>query len=249
MLALVVRCPTGRVRSCIGGSLPLFSQIKLISMTRKTSLLAASVLSIVLFAGPALALGPTGFGGSGGYVGSGGSGGPAAYAGFGGSSTSTSGYAGSNGSRGSACPNITTTLYQGMTDGGTGGQVTQLQQFLSAHFGVKDIISGYFGVRTGGYVRQFRAEQGLAAGGVAGPLTRAAIRTFCDGATQSPDGSMPTGYSTSPCGYTTSGGATNYMPCSGGGTGEQQRGRELRVEWRGSRNPCRPARNRGRGRR
>lgn len=85
-----------------------------------------------------------------------------------------------------ACPQLTYNLYRGLNDYRTGGQVSQLQQFLSAR-GYSQLVTGYFGSMTYANVAQFQREQGVypITGGV-GPLTRAAIARVCGGVVYPP---------------------------------------------------------------
>jgi peptidoglycan hydrolase-like protein with peptidoglycan-binding domain len=81
------------------------------------------------------------------------------------------------------CVNITATLAQGSTDATTGGQVKQLQQFLTQHLNLQDnIVTGFFGPKTAQHLKEFQAEQGLDRAGRVGGLTRAALARMCNGA-------------------------------------------------------------------
>lgn len=79
----------------------------------------------------------------------------------------------------SYCPSLSYNLYRGLYDYQTGGQVTQLQQFLNARYGGQ-LVTGYFGAITAANVAHFQQEQAVypITGGV-GPLTRAAIARVC----------------------------------------------------------------------
>lgn len=81
----------------------------------------------------------------------------------------------------SYCPQLSANLYRGMSDYYSGGQVSQLQQFLSVR-GYYQPVTGFYGSLTASNVAQFQREQGVypITGGV-GPLTRAAIARFCGG--------------------------------------------------------------------
>ena len=80
----------------------------------------------------------------------------------------------------SSCADITMTLSIGMTDAQTGGQVSDLQQFLTDHFGLDGtLVVGTFGPKTQSYVEQFQTEQGISPVGFVGPQTRAAIAGLC----------------------------------------------------------------------
>lgn len=83
-----------------------------------------------------------------------------------------------------ACPALTYDLRLGSRDATTGGQVTELQKFLSDYYGLNraDYVSGYFGPLTLKNVIRFQIEQGVVpAVGYVGPLTRAAIARSCGG--------------------------------------------------------------------
>src|ERR1043166_2668041 len=77
------------------------------------------------------------------------------------------------------CPQLSYNLYIGLSDYYTQGQVSQLQQFLSAR-GYYQPITGYFGTLTRANVAQFQRQYGVdpVTGGV-GPLTPAAIARAC----------------------------------------------------------------------
>ena len=85
----------------------------------------------------------------------------------------------------SSCPTLTLPLQRGSRDAQTGGQVTNLQVFLSDYYNIPEetIISGYFGKVTESYVIRFQQEQGLPAFGLVGPMTRAKIAEVCGGIT------------------------------------------------------------------
>jgi peptidoglycan hydrolase-like protein with peptidoglycan-binding domain len=82
---------------------------------------------------------------------------------------------------GNACPNITRSLYIGMRDADTNGEVSALQRFL----GVEE--TGYFGPTTEGKVREWQAKKGIVSSGNAdttgyglvGQKTRALMRAGC----------------------------------------------------------------------
>jgi peptidoglycan hydrolase-like protein with peptidoglycan-binding domain len=78
------------------------------------------------------------------------------------------------------CPQLSYNLYAGLSDYRTGGQVSQLQQFLSTLY--PQAVTGYLGSMTRGNIATFQREQGVypITGGV-GPLTRAAIARVCGG--------------------------------------------------------------------
>jgi len=81
----------------------------------------------------------------------------------------------------SYCPQLSYNLYRGLSDYYTGGQVTQLQQFLASQ-GYYQPVTGYFGSLTWANVAQFQRQYSIypVTGGV-GPLTRAAIAGLCYG--------------------------------------------------------------------
>lgn len=81
------------------------------------------------------------------------------------------------------CPNLTQTLKRGMRDAQTGGQVTELQNFLADFFDLDETtaVSGFFGRTTQKYLVQFQSQHGLPAFGIAGTLTRAKIAEVCKG--------------------------------------------------------------------
>lgn len=82
-----------------------------------------------------------------------------------------------------ACPALSTSLQRGMSDATTGGQVTELQKFLAAYYGLneQDVVSGYFGVVTQRAVVRFQTEQGISPIGIVGAQTRAKIASVCAG--------------------------------------------------------------------
>ncbi|MES2202996.1 MAG: peptidoglycan-binding domain-containing protein [Patescibacteria group bacterium] len=81
------------------------------------------------------------------------------------------------------CPKLSTTLQKGSRDNGAGGQVTELQAFLTDYYNLDEnvVVGGYFGKLTQQYVVQFQQEKGLPALGIVGQLTRAAIAAACSG--------------------------------------------------------------------
>ena len=90
------------------------------------------------------------------------------------------------------CPQLSYNLYRGLSDYRTGGQVTQLQQFLAGQ-GYYQPVTGYFGPLTYANVARFQQQYAIypVTGGV-GPLTRAAIQRVCGGVVYPP----PTTYGT-----------------------------------------------------
>ncbi len=79
------------------------------------------------------------------------------------------------------CPKLSLAMQRGARDAKFGGQVSELQKFLSAYYSIAsaDIVTGYFGPTTQRYLQQFQREQGLVSAGYAGPLTRAAVAKLC----------------------------------------------------------------------
>lgn len=85
-----------------------------------------------------------------------------------------------------SCPQLSYNLYRGLSDYSTQGQVSQLQQFLSAS-GYYQSVTGYFGPMTYANVARFQQQYAVypVTGGV-GPLTRAAIARVCGGTVYPP---------------------------------------------------------------
>src|SRR5258708_1786121 len=85
--------------------------------------------------------------------------------------------------QGGYCPHLTGDLERGMSDSTTGGQVTELQTFLTDYYDLNpgDYVTGYFGRLTENNVKRFQREQSLPAYGYVGPRTRAAIARVCGG--------------------------------------------------------------------
>lgn len=81
----------------------------------------------------------------------------------------------------SLCPTLTSTLYRGIGDKETKGQVSLLQRFLSDYFDVppEQVVTGYFGRMTHAYVLAFQKEKGIEQAGSVGKVTRAAILSAC----------------------------------------------------------------------
>ncbi len=79
------------------------------------------------------------------------------------------------------CPTIARTLMRGNSDATSTGEVAQLQKFIANKYGLneKDVVTGYFGSTTAGYLQKFQQEQGIAPAPQVGPLTRAAIAKLC----------------------------------------------------------------------
>lgn len=101
----------------------------------------------------------------------------------------------------SQCPDLSSTLRFGMTDAAAGGQVSELQRFLSSYYGLdpREYVTGYFGNLTRENVRRFQCERmQLCSGaedtngyGLVGPATRAAIRERCVSGPFQPQGGAP----------------------------------------------------------
>ncbi len=81
----------------------------------------------------------------------------------------------------SYCPKLSITMQRGARDVSYSGQVSELQKFLSDYYDIdpNEIVTGFFGRITQGYVQQFQREQGLPTFGIAGSMTRAAIAKVC----------------------------------------------------------------------
>lgn len=85
------------------------------------------------------------------------------------------------------CPKLSITMQRGARDATTGGQVSELQTFLTDYYNLDEniVVGGYFGKLTESYVIKFQKEQGLPAFGIAGTLTRAKIAETCGGGSMS----------------------------------------------------------------
>lgn len=83
------------------------------------------------------------------------------------------------------CPKISLTMQRGARDSSHGGQVSELQRFLSEHYDIdpEEIVTGFFGRITQGYVQKFQRQQGLPAFGIVGSMTRSSILKECKGVT------------------------------------------------------------------
>src|SRR3989344_3804881 len=84
---------------------------------------------------------------------------------------------------GNYCPKLSITMQRGSRDATTGGQVSELQTFLTDYYNLDEniVVGGYFGNLTHKYVVRFQTEQGLPTLGIAGSLTRAKIAQGCGG--------------------------------------------------------------------
>lgn len=82
---------------------------------------------------------------------------------------------------GNSCPKLSITMQRGARDVSYDGQVSELQKFISDYYDIdpEEIVTGFFGRITQGYVQQFQRAQGLPSFGIAGSLTRAAIARVC----------------------------------------------------------------------
>lgn len=89
------------------------------------------------------------------------------------------GTSGGSGDIATYCPNLTATIQRGAR----GSLVSELQKFLSGYYDIdpEELVTGFFGRITQGYVQQFQTEQGLPSYGIAGSLTRARIASICKG--------------------------------------------------------------------
>lgn len=94
---------------------------------------------------------------------------------------------GTGATSGSYCPSLSMTMYRGMKDANTLGQVSELQKFLADYFDVdpSEIVTGFFGRITQNYLMKFQKEKGLPVYGIAGTLTRGVIAKECSNSTQS----------------------------------------------------------------
>jgi hypothetical protein len=95
-------------------------------------------------------------------------------------------------SAGNFCPGLSITMQRGSRDATTGGQVSELQAFLTDYYNLDDgtVNGGFFGKLTQKYLIQFQSEHGLPAFGIAGQLTRAKIASVCGGQTPQPSGGI-----------------------------------------------------------
>jgi len=83
----------------------------------------------------------------------------------------------------STCVTIQNNLRYRTTDAQTGGDVSDLQDFLQASGYLKASPSGYMGLLTVKSVKAFQSDNGISPTGYVGPLTRAKIQTVsCAGA-------------------------------------------------------------------
>jgi peptidoglycan hydrolase-like protein with peptidoglycan-binding domain len=84
------------------------------------------------------------------------------------------------------CPTITKNIKKGFRDANSNGSVSELQQFLSDYYDIEpgQILTGYFGNVTRGYVIRFQTEQAFPAdsrSGIVGTMTRTRIASVCTG--------------------------------------------------------------------
>lgn len=87
------------------------------------------------------------------------------------------------------CPEFSRTLYRGVSDANTGGEVTKLQKVLTADPTVypEGLVTGYYGSLTEKAVQRWQAKQGIVSSGsatvngygVVGPQTRARMIVAC----------------------------------------------------------------------
>ncbi|MSU74570.1 hypothetical protein EXS57_02205 [Candidatus Kaiserbacteria bacterium] len=103
------------------------------------------------------------------------------------------------------CPTLSVTMQRGARDVSYGGQVSELQKFISDYYDIdpKEFVTGFFGRTTQGYVIKFQKERGLPAFGIAGSMTHSAITKICRaaGVTHSStgtQGSIPYATTTNP---------------------------------------------------
>jgi hypothetical protein len=85
-----------------------------------------------------------------------------------------------------ACYALSSNLYFGLSDAFTGGQVSQLQTFLSAQNYFSGPIIGRFGPLTLRAVINFQSAYGIPSTGFVGPLTRAKIQALTCGTDPQP---------------------------------------------------------------
>jgi peptidoglycan hydrolase-like protein with peptidoglycan-binding domain len=81
------------------------------------------------------------------------------------------------------CTNLSYNLYYGAQDYFTGGQVSQLQNFLRSQGYYSGGVTGYFGSLTFSAVVRYQQLHGISATGYVGPLTRASISNVSCGTT------------------------------------------------------------------
>ncbi|HEY4524027.1 MAG TPA: CARDB domain-containing protein, partial [Candidatus Paceibacterota bacterium] len=89
----------------------------------------------------------------------------------------------------SVCPEFSQSLYPGVSDASTGGEVTKLQKMLANDPNVypERLVTGYYGSLTEKAVQRWQTKQGVVSSGspattgygVVGPQTRAQIITAC----------------------------------------------------------------------
>lgn len=98
-----------------------------------------------------------------------------------GTATNSSNGTSSNGTNntGSGICTLTTNLKYGDKDANTGGQVSNLQQFLLSKNYYAYQVTGNFGNITKAAVKAFQSANGVPSTGLVGPLTRAAIKKGC----------------------------------------------------------------------
>ncbi len=84
----------------------------------------------------------------------------------------------------SSCLSFSYNLHEGSTDYTTGGEVTELQQFLSQKGYFLYAPTGYFGAITYQSVQEFQAAEVLPSTGYVGPLTRSLIEQISCGSGQ-----------------------------------------------------------------
>jgi hypothetical protein len=75
-----------------------------------------------------------------------------------------------------SCVDLTREMGQGATDAVTGGEVSELQLFLSANAYLDSEPTGYFGPLTRAALLAFQEELSIKGNGTVGPVTRTAIR-------------------------------------------------------------------------
>lgn len=113
------------------------------------------------------------------------------------------------------CPKLSITMQRGARDAAYSGQVSELQKFISDYYDIDpdEIVTGFFGRITQGYVQQFQREQGLPSFGIAGSMTRAAIAKVCTSNTFSGNGqTVPNSTGSTPSTSATANVKSNLLP-------------------------------------
>lgn len=95
----------------------------------------------------------------------------------------------------SSCINLQNNLQYRSTDATTGGEVSQLQDFLQSRSYLSSEPTGYFGLLTQVAVKRFQTASGILSSGYVGPITRGKIQSAsCSSGTANPSPSpLPSG--------------------------------------------------------